>query len=165
MPTPPSLFGLAAFFASILCSPIGLSQSLPGPQVSSASPAPAKATAAVDFGNSRSLTTKIRQGSSQLIGLQPNQIVNVSLKVSPSKVGHIITLQPLDGGRVIGTTSQCVVGADGTFGFKFQAGPNPGVSQISIRDGSEEIGLPFWVLNTQDAQRNPPVLTPENSNL
>jgi hypothetical protein len=100
--------------------------------------------------------------SNDLVGLQPNQVVDVAVQFSADKGGHTVTAEPLDGGRVIGPSNKLVVAADGTFRFKFQAGQDPGISQINLHDGAQETGLQFWVLNQQDPQENPLVINSSN---
>lgn len=121
------------------------------------------ASAVITYAANQSVTATMHKGSSDRIGLQPNQIVAVTVQLTGIQVGRQLSIQPLDGGKLASSANRIVVGSDGTFSFRFQAGPRPGVSQLSIHDGEQEIGLQFWVLNTQDARCNPPVLTPTNS--
>src|ERR1700737_1434802 len=93
--------------------------------------------------------------SNDLVGLQPNQVVDVAVQFSTDKAGRTIIIEPLDGGQVIGSSNKLVVSTDGTLTFRLQAGHDPGVCQISLHDGAQEMGLQFWVLNQQDPQENP----------
>jgi len=123
------------------------------------------ATATIDFGNNQSVTANSNGTTFDRVGLQPNQVVDVTVQLSPVIAGRTIIVEPLDGGRVIGPASELVVAADGTFSFRFQAGGEPGIYQVTLHDGAQEIGLQFWVLDPQNPQNNPQVLTPSTPNI
>jgi hypothetical protein len=55
-----------------------------------------------------------------------------------------------------------IISADGTLTFTFVATNDPGKNQISLRQGSQELGLQFWVFDLQDPQNNPPAITPSD---
>jgi hypothetical protein len=120
------------------------------------------ATATIDFGNNQSVTATSNGAISDRVGLQPNQVVDVTVQFSADKAGRTIIVEPLDGGRVIGAAKKLIVATDGTFSFRFQAGHDPGVCQISLHDGAHEMGLQFWVLNQQNPQENPSVINSGN---
>jgi len=120
------------------------------------------ATATIDFGDNQSVTANSNGAIFDRVGLQPNQVVDVTVQFSPGAAGRTIIAEPLDGGRVIGSTSKLVVAADGTLSFSFQAGHDPGVCQVSLHDGAQEVGLQFWVLDQQNPQENPPVINSVN---
>jgi hypothetical protein len=119
------------------------------------------ATATISFGGSQSVTATSNGAVFDRVGLQPNQVVDVTVQFPPEKSGHTIIVEPLDGGCLIGPTNKLVVAADGTFSFRFQAGRDSGDYQVSFHDGAQEIGLQFWVLDLQNPQNNPSVLTPQ----
>jgi hypothetical protein len=119
------------------------------------------ATATINLGG-QSVTATSRRGLCDRVGLQPNQIVDVTVQFFAPKAGHTITVEPLDAGRIIGASGQFVVAADGTIKFTYQAGREPGISQISLHDGAQEIGLQFWVLDQQHPENNPPVVNSGN---
>ncbi len=60
----------------------------------------------------------------------------------------------LDGGQVIATDKTIVVGKDGAIRFRFQAGKETGLYQLGLREGADETGLQFWVMD-DDPRRNP----------
>lgn len=96
--------------------------------------------------------------SSDLIGLQPNQAVNVAVQYPLSAIGRRISAEPLDGGRVLGAAQQLVVNANGTIQFQFQTGSGPGIYQVSLHDGANEIGIRFWVFDSEIPADNPQVV-------
>ena len=84
--------------------------------------------------------------------------MDVLVHYGVAKAGHPIAVIPLDGGIIPGSDKKLVVGADGTLRFRFNAGGQPGVYQVSLHEGAKEIGIRFWVLDERDPRRNPPVL-------
>jgi hypothetical protein len=114
-----------------------------------------EAAASVDFGANQSVNTSLRRGLSDHIGLHPNQAVKGTIQFPIENAGRVIAIEPLDGGRIIGSVKKSVVGADGTFSFNFQAGNDPGLLQVCLRNGSQEIGLRFWVIDSQNPDSLP----------
>jgi len=102
--------------------------------------------------------TSVVATSNDVIGLQPNQAVTVVAQYPLSWVGHRITAIPLDGGRVLGSTSQFALNADPAVQFQFQAGTESGVYQVSLRSGAQEIGIHFWVFDSETPSNNPVVI-------
>jgi len=96
--------------------------------------------------------------SSDTVGLQPNQTVTVVAQYPASSIGHQITAVALDGGRIIGPVSQSVDDPSATVQFQFQADADPGTYQVSLRDGSEEVAVSFWVLDATTPVNNPVVV-------
>ena len=114
--------------------------------------------------------------SNDLVGLQPNQIVDVTVRIGGGDAGLdgnpsdvTIIIEPLDGGNIVSSSNTVTVTPDSsgavTFSFSFQAGSDPGVSQISLHgDIADEIGIQFWVLDPGDPNNNPScinILTPD----
>jgi hypothetical protein len=123
-------------------------------------------TFTIFFGDGSSIVAT----STDLVGLQPNQVVDVTVRIgrgdaapdNPSE--ETIIIEPLDGGSIVSGSDTVTVTPDNsgtvTFSFSFQAGSDPGVSQISLHgDIAEEIGIQIWVLDPDDPNNNPPSLT------
>ncbi len=96
--------------------------------------------------------------TSDTVGLQPNQSVTVIAHYPASSIGHQITTVALDGGSILGATSQSVDDPSATVQFQFQAGADSGTYQVSLRDGSGEIAVNFWVLDSVTPANNPVVV-------
>ena len=116
----------------------------------------------VNSGANQPVMATSHAGVSDRIGLQPDQTVDVTVQLSASKAGRMIMIEPLDGGRLIGAFNQLVVASDGTISFRFQIGHDPGVYQVSLHDGAKELGLQFWVLDSQNPENNPTVVNSGN---
>jgi hypothetical protein len=116
----------------------------------------------ISWGANQSVTAISRGGVSDRIGLQPDQLVDVTVQFSTSAAGRTIIVEPLDGGRIIGTSNRLLIASDGTFSFRFQIGHNPGIYQVSLHDRAKELGLQFWVLDSQNPENNPPVINSGN---
>jgi hypothetical protein len=99
--------------------------------------------------------------SNNLVGLQPNQIVEVDgqLAWGGTCVGDpfpTITLELLDGGTVASGTTTVTTDGCGGFTFNFQAPANPGVSQINLVGYGTAIQ--FWVIDPDDPTNHPPTI-------
>ena len=133
---------------------------IPNSAIWGQSPAPVPSAAVtIDFGNNQIVNATVLEAISDLIGLQPNQTVNISVQLPKKNAGHAITANLLDGGGIIGS-NKLIVASDGTLTLRFQASAQVGISQVSLRDGAREVGIQFWVLDTLNPQNNPPAITP-----
>lgn len=109
----------------------------------------------VTYDGGISVKAKTLNRAADQVALWPNQQVDVSVQYGLAKAGHLIAVIPLDGGIIPGSDKKFVVGLDGTLRFKFKAGGQPGVYQVSLHEGAKEIGIPFWVLDEKDPRKNP----------
>lgn len=100
-----------------------------------------------------------KHGIFDLIGVNPDQLVQVTVQYSAAQTGRPIVGEALDGGQIIGQTTM-IVGLDHAIHFQFRAAHSPGFNHIALRDGSREIGLQFWVRDQNHPDRNPPVANP-----
>jgi hypothetical protein len=132
---------------------------------------------------SQSVTTSCLNGIFELVGLQPDQVVQVVVQYPTNQALQVVNLEALDGGIILPPTVgpvnpprgpltvpvqpvslSLVISTDGTVVFTLQATHNLGRNQIRLRQGSQELGLQFWVLDPQNPQNNPPAITPDNPN-
>jgi hypothetical protein len=96
---------------------------------------------------------------SDRVGIAPNQVAFIEVYLGMNGSECTVNIEALDGGSVDTTTAY--TNFDGVLDFNFQAGPNPGASQVSLHIGnSEPMGLQFWVLDTSDPTNNPPIINP-----
>ena len=111
---------------------------------------------AISFADGKSLTTSAEGGLSDLVALQPDELVNLQLNFPLSAAKQRIVVQSLDGGFASGTEN--TVDADGTLNVTFQAGASPGLNRILVINQGTSSILRFWVTNTSDPTANPPQL-------
>jgi hypothetical protein len=116
----------------------------------------AGATATIRFSSGQSLSIV---DLSDLIGIQPSEVVSVTMQLALQEIGHTFDIEALDGGRIL---SRGTVAEDGTISFTFRAPPNAGLDRIAIRGVSKTLRMQFWVLDAANPQNNPPVITPAN---
>jgi hypothetical protein len=116
----------------------------------------------VTFGPGHAVTAKTLNSVSERVGLRPQQTVDVTVFYGAEQAGETVTVDALDGGRVIVPGQAMVIGRDGTVSFKFQTGATPGIYQVSVRDASTELGVQLWVLDRERPDRNPPVINDRN---
>ncbi len=114
-------------------------------------------TATVQFSSGQSVSVA---DSSDLIGIQPRELVNIKIQFTADAIGQPVIVEALDGGSTnsIGSSIR-VVEADGTLSFAFVATARPGPRSIGIRSGSRTFRLRFWVLDLAHPPNNPPVMT------
>jgi hypothetical protein len=95
-----------------------------------------------------------------LFGVQPNDTIQISVSTCGIDcAGDVITIQPLDGGTVIGGYQSVVDAQTGAAGFTFQAGADSGVLQLTfLDDGCYFMTAQFWVLDLVDPGNNPPTI-------
>jgi hypothetical protein len=99
----------------------------------------------------------------KLAGLQPDQIVTVTVQYGTDKTGHLIDADALDGGQIQTPPQSLVVDNQGNLTLVFKVGHEPGLYQLALRDGStQELGVQFWVIDNQLPADNPAVATPGN---
>jgi hypothetical protein len=132
------------------------------PGAPGASPLALEALALVDFGNGQSFTASCHRGAFERVGLRHDQTVDIVVQYSTADAGRTITVVPLDGGQVIAPARNLIVAADGTIHFKFRVGHPPGAYQVALHNGTQELGLQFWVRDEQNPRNNPPVANPGN---
>ena len=118
------------------------------------------ATAIISLGPEKSVSTSSRNGTFERVGLEPNHLVEIAVRYPLSKAGRLIIPAPLDGGEIVASEKAFVIGIDGTIRFKFRAGREPGVYQVALLDGAQELGLQFWVLDERPARDVPPIINP-----
>ncbi len=94
----------------------------------------------------------------KLPGLDPDQTVHITQQFEMTKVGHTIEAVALDGGNILNVENDLVVDENGMIDFDFQVGSESGLYQVALRDGSDEIGLQFWVINNEAPPDETPAL-------
>jgi hypothetical protein len=99
--------------------------------------------------------------ASALPGLTPGQIVTVTVMFGPEKNGQAIQAFALDGGTLSVSGGGLVADEEGNVTFQFQAGNEPGLYQVALRDAVREMGIQFWVINSQSPNENPAVDLPQ----
>jgi hypothetical protein len=140
------------------------------------------AVATVTYATGGTVISRCESGIFDLIGVQPGDTVQVTIQFFADPGLQSITIEPLDGGAVfpppitvdagqiipvptnIGPIS-LPISPNGTVAFIFQGSREPGLNQVSIRYGTQELGLEFWVIDPTNAGNNPPALTPTGNQI
>jgi flagellar hook protein FlgE len=123
---------------------------------------PIAAVAGIDLGNGQSATVVCHKGSFDRVGLHHDQTVDITMQYSNAVAGQTVTVDALDGGQIIAPAKNLTIATDGTIHFKFRVGHQPGVYQIALHNGTQELGLQFWVFDEEHPRNNPPVVNPHN---
>lgn len=140
--------------------------------------------------SSLSVVSPCVEGVFGLVGLQPDQVIQVVVQYPTSQALQLVSLEALDGGTILPPSSvsatttnvsigqllqgvpipatpqvaSLVISANGTLTFTFKATHDPGRNQIALRQGGQELGLQFWVFDLQNAANNPVAITPATPN-
>jgi hypothetical protein len=96
-----------------------------------------------------------------LPGLAPDQVVDVTIEFGAQKAGELVQAAALDGGILNVPQGGLVADENGSVSFQFQAGHEPGLYQVALRDDTHEMGVQFYVINYQAPAENPAVDLPE----
>jgi hypothetical protein len=115
--------------------------------------------ATVSLGLGKIVNPQRHKVTFEKVGLEPQQIVAVTLQYPVALAGRPASIEPLDGGKVITSGQNLIIGADGTLRFEYQAGANPGLYQIRVHYDVQAIALQFWVFDHAHLDNTPPVLT------
>ena len=155
-------------------------------QLPTATPSPPPlartALATVTYATGGAVVSRCQTTIFDLVGVQPNDVVQVTIKFIADPGVQNVTIEALDGGAVfpppitvdpgqivpvptkVGPI-QLPISANGTIAFIFQASQEPGLNQVSVRLGSQELGLQFWVMDPASPDNNPPALTPTGNQI
>jgi hypothetical protein len=96
-----------------------------------------------------------------LPGLTPNQVVTVTVQFGVQEAGQVVQASALDGGTLTVPDGGLIVDQNGNVAFQFQVGAESGLYQIELRDDNLEMGVEFWVINSQAPADNPAVNLPQ----
>lgn len=108
----------------------------------------ADVSAVVQLSNGQTVT--VTDFSNQ-IGVQPNEIVNVTLQFPSEAIGEPIVVEATDGGSTSLGSSIAVVDVNGSISFAFRAPARTGTKSVGIRRGSTTFRLQFSVLDASRA--------------
>jgi hypothetical protein len=112
-------------------------------------------SATIQFSNGQTVVTDF----SDQIGVQPGEVVSVTIQFTSDHAGEAIKVGSLDGGRISNTST--AVSDEGSVTFNFQAAGSAGLNRVLVRHGLQTLRVQFWVLGS-NPQNNPPVVTPAN---
>jgi hypothetical protein len=112
-------------------------------------------SATVQFSNGQTVVTDF----SDQIGVQPGEVVSVTIQFASNHAGEAIKVESLDGGRI--GNGSTAVSEEGRVTFTFQSAAIAGLNRVVVRHGLRTLRAQFWVLSS-NPQNNPPVITPAN---
>jgi hypothetical protein len=111
-------------------------------------------SAVITSTNGRMIAPGSCRGVASRVGLDPNQIVTITLQFPLNRIGEPVALEPLDGGVTIAPSTQ-TLSAAGILQFQFQANRTPGLTQVRVRLGADDFGLQFYVFDSEHPENNP----------
>lgn len=95
-----------------------------------------------------------------LVGVQPDQSIQITVQFGTDQIAQTAQLTALDGGTLTFPPTGLTVSPEGTIAFSFVATHDPGLNQISLLVGGQEFGVQLWVLDLSDPANNPPTVAP-----
>jgi hypothetical protein len=102
-------------------------------------------SATITFANGESVT--IGSNDQQIfnpVDILPGEAPSIQLQLPPSFVNTPVGIQPMDGGF---TPDELLVAEDGSAGFVFQSGTQPGLYRIVLATAGTSVLLQFTVPN------------------
>lgn len=111
-------------------------------------------TAAVQFANGQTVAI---DDFSEPVGVQPGEVVTVTIQFASNHAGEAIEIGPLDGGLI--RHAATAVSENGQATFSFQSAASAGDQRIAVHYGLRTLLVHFWALST-NPEINPPVVTP-----
>lgn len=142
----------------LILSPPAFSQAIPITSPSPASSRPvltdASLNAVITYGLGQTLIPGSYRGVTRRVGLDPNQVVTVTLQFPVTRTGEPVAIEPLDGGTILGP-AKTHLSRTGALQFQFQANKEPGLTQVRVRLGSDEYGLQFYVFDPRYPEKKP----------
>jgi hypothetical protein len=149
--------GFAALTCSLLLVPLThgplLAQALPDPFANQ----PTFAT--VSLGLGKIVSPRRHKVTFEKVGVQPQQVIDVTLQYPVGLAGRPLAVEPLDGGQVLTTSQDLKIAAKGSATLQFKAGTSPGLYQVRVHYDAQAIALQFWVIDAAHLYNTPPVLT------
>ena len=115
--------------------------------------------AAVNLGLGKIVNPRRHKVTFEKVGIQPQQIVDVTFQYPVALAGRSLAVEPLDGGLVLTPPQDLKIGANGTVALRFKAGTAPGLYQVRVHYDAQPVTLQFWVIDAAHLEDTPPVLT------
>lgn len=115
--------------------------------------------ATVSLGLGKIVSPRRHKVTFEKVGVQPQQIVDVTLRYPVALAGRSLAVEPLDGGQILTSPQDLKIGSDGTVALRFKAGISPGLYQVRVHYDAQAIALQFWVIDAAHLNNSPPVLT------
>jgi hypothetical protein len=139
----------------LICGALS-AQALPPPMPPIAALRP---SATITFADTTEIIVRSTTRRFQLVGLHPNETVDIALQFFAALPGTSVTAQPLDGGSII---SFSIDRGSDLVSVRFQVGSQPGLYRIRLPGLAEAPLLQFWVADPNNPNANLPVVNPEH---
>ena len=149
-------FGIAGVAAAagllILSSSLRAQEGQPQPIVSRA------VSATIDYGDDNIFQPQKQNTDFDRYGLDPGQVVTLTVWFPVELAGQSMMVEPLDGGLASLQEKEVFVGSDGSVSFQFTAGPFSGACRIAVHQPDDSNFLQFWIIDPDHPENTPPDL-------
>lgn len=151
---PLGIAGLA-FLASGLFGFTALSRAQDG----TPPPVTSRALAAtIDYGNGNVFQPAKSNTAFQCLGLDPGQLLTVTVQFPSDLAGQTIIVEPLDGGSLTFPDGGFFVDSQGNVTFQFQAVDLTGLCRIAVHQPDDSNFVQLWVVDPDHPENTPPDL-------
>lgn len=114
--------------------------------------------ATVDYGDDAVFQPPKHNTCFEQLGLQPQQLLTITVQFPVEFAGHAIIAEPLDGGILTLPEEGLFVGSDGSVTFQFQASDSCGASRVAVHQADDLNFLQFWIVDPDHPENTPPGL-------
>ncbi len=114
--------------------------------------------ATVDYGNDAIFQPPKHNTAFERLGLQPQQVLTITVEFPVDLAGQVITAEPLDGGILTLPEEGLIVGSDGNVTFQFQASDSCGACRVAVHQADDLNFLQLWIVDPGHPENTPPGL-------
>ena len=109
----------------------------------------------VDYGNDNIFTPEKTSTDFQQLGVDPEQILTITVQFPSELAGQPMIVEALDGGTPSIPEGGLFVGSDGRVTFQFQAGDGFGACRVAVHQPDDSNFLQFWVVDPAHPENTP----------
>lgn len=114
--------------------------------------------ATVDYGNDAIFQPAKHGTDFDRLGLNPQQVVTITVQFPAELAGQLILADPLDGGTLTVPDEGAIVGPDGNVTFQFQAGDSFGACRLAVHQPDDSNFIQLWIVDPDHPENTPPDL-------
>jgi hypothetical protein len=114
--------------------------------------------ATVDYGNDAIFQPAKHATDFDRLGLDPQQVVTVTVQFPVELAGQAILAEPLDGGTLTLPEGGLIVGTDGNVTFQFKASDPFGACRVAVHQPDDSNYVQFWIVDPDHPENTPPDL-------
>ena len=114
--------------------------------------------ATVDYGNDNVFQPSKSNTDFQRLGLDPGQLLTITVQFPVDQAGQAMIVEPLDGGLLSLPDGGFFVDSEGNVTFQFQAIDSFGACRIAVHQPDDSNFIYLWVVDPEHPENTPPDL-------